>query len=71
MSKNPDFEKEMIEFEEEKLKEFFKEIAQQLQAIENHARQIKPVLEKYREAYSLEFDNDVLDRVYNIVFEAI
>ena len=64
MSRNPDFEKQ-------KLNEFFKEIEPQLQAIENYSKQIKPVLQKYRDAYNLEFDNDVLDRVYDRVFEVI
>jgi len=71
MSKNPDFEKEMINWEKEKYQELLKEIEQQLQMIENFTKQIAVVLQRYRDNYDLEFGCDVQDVIYNRVFEAL
>jgi hypothetical protein len=71
MSKSPELEKEMMEWEKKKYQELLKEIEQQLQMIENFTKQIAVVLQRYRDNYYLEFGCDVQDVIYNRVFEAL
>lgn len=69
MSKNPNFENEMIKWEEEKYKELLEEIKPQMNMIKSMTKQIAVVLQKYRENWDLEFGSDVQSEIENLVFE--
>jgi len=69
MSKNPDFEKEMINWEKEKWKELLKEIKPQVAMIEAQVKLIGVELQKYRSNYDLDFSGDMLEYLDDLIVE--
>jgi len=60
-----------IDFENKKYEEFMDEIADKIEMIGNFARQIKPILWKYKDIYDLDFTEDLLREISDKVLESI
>jgi len=69
MSKNPDFEKEMVEWEKEKWNELLKEVKPQVEMIKAQVKLIAVELQKIRDNYDLEFGCDMQDYLDNLIIE--
>ena len=59
---------EILEFEEQKLKEFLKEAEMPLRLIKSAITgQINPLLKKYKNEYDLNFSDDVIDEIIKVL----
>jgi len=59
---------EILEFENDKLKEFLKEAETPLNVIKSVVKgQINPLLKKYKEEYGLNFSDDVINEIIKIL----
>ena len=71
MSKNPAFMQEMVEFENEKFEELLSDIKPQVEMIKAQAKMIGKELKKYKNTYSLDFEDDVFDYLKQIILKNI
>ncbi len=69
MSKNPDFEKEMFEWEKEKWNELLREVKPQVEMIKAQVKMIGKELRKIEESYGLDFGCDMQDYLDNLIIE--
>ena len=60
-----------LDFENEKWEELQAKIKSNVDMIKNYAKQIKPVLEEYREAYSLDFEEDIINLLCDEIIKTL